>query len=57
MKIKPEQLDFQLAHKLESIYFVFGAEILLIEQSLTQIRKAAKKQTLTTGSVSKSMVI
>jgi DNA polymerase III, delta subunit (EC 2.7.7.7) len=44
MKIKPEQLDFQLAHKLESIYFVFGAEILLIEQSLTQIRKAAKKQ-------------
>jgi len=43
MKIKPEQLDSQLANKLESIYFVFGAEILLIEQSLSQINKFAKQ--------------
>ncbi len=43
MKIKPQQLNTQLANKLDTIYFVFGAEILLIEQSLTQINKAAKQ--------------
>ncbi|BBB24597.1 DNA polymerase III subunit delta [Isorropodon fossajaponicum endosymbiont JTNG4] len=43
MKIKPQQLNTQLANKLNAIYFVFGAEILLIEQSLTQINKTAKQ--------------
>jgi DNA polymerase-3 subunit delta len=43
MKIKAQQLNVQLANKLDTIYFVFGAEILLIEQSLTQINKAAKQ--------------
>jgi DNA polymerase-3 subunit delta len=43
MKIKPEQLSYQLSNNLEPIYFVFGAEILLVEQTLTQIRGAAKK--------------
>lgn len=44
MRIKPEQLKSKLSEQLESLYFVFGAEILLIEQSLTQIRQAAKTQ-------------
>ncbi len=35
MKIKPQQLD--------AIYLFFGAEILLIEQSLAQINKTAKQ--------------
>ncbi len=43
MKIKAQQLNVQLANKLDAIYFVFGAEILLIEQSLAQINKAAKQ--------------
>ncbi len=43
MKIKPQQLNTQLANKLDAIYFVFGAEILLIEQSLAQINKTAKQ--------------
>ncbi len=43
MKIKAQQLNVQLANKLDAIYFVFGAEILLIEQSLVQINKAAKQ--------------
>jgi DNA polymerase-3 subunit delta len=42
MKIRSEQLSNQLSKKLEPIYFVFGAEILLIEQSLLQIKSAAK---------------
>ncbi|ABL01928.1 DNA polymerase III, delta subunit [Candidatus Ruthia magnifica str. Cm (Calyptogena magnifica)] len=43
MKIKPQQLNIQLVNKLDTIYFIFGAEILLIEQSLAQINKTAKK--------------
>lgn len=44
MKIKSEQLNNQLSQKLEPIYFVFGPEILLVEQSLTQIKSEANKQ-------------
>jgi DNA polymerase-3 subunit delta len=43
MKIKAQQLNVHLANKLDAIYFVFGAEILLIEQSLAQINKTAKQ--------------
>ena len=43
MRIKPEALNSQLANKLESLYFVFGAEPLLIDQSLTEILSAAKQ--------------
>ncbi|WP_428088012.1 DNA polymerase III subunit delta [Candidatus Thioglobus sp.] len=42
MRIKPEALNSQLTKALESLYFVFGAEPLLIEQSLEQILSAAK---------------
>ena len=43
MRIKPESLNSQLSNKLESLYFVFGAEFLLIEQSLEAILSSAKK--------------
>ena len=43
MRIKPESLNSQLSRKLESLYFVFGAEFLLIEQSLGAILSSAKK--------------
>jgi len=35
MNIKPEQLQNNLSSQLASIYFAFGAEILLVEQSLS----------------------
>ena len=44
MKIKPEQLSSTLANQLDSLYFVFGPELLLVEQSLTQIKTTAKEQ-------------
>ncbi len=44
MKIRPEQLTAQLANHLESLYFVFGPELLLVEQSLAQIKNTAKAQ-------------
>jgi len=44
MKIKPEQLNSTLTNQLNSLYFVFGPELLLVEQSLTQIKDAAKTQ-------------
>jgi DNA polymerase-3 subunit delta len=44
MRIKPEQLKNNLAKKLNSLYFVFGPELLLVEQSLTHIRNSAKAQ-------------
>jgi len=43
MKIKPDQLLKNLSNGLESLYFVFGPEILLVEQSLTLIKEAAKE--------------
>ena len=43
MRIKPEALNLSLANKLESLYFVFGAESLLIDQSLSAILSAAKQ--------------
>jgi DNA polymerase-3 subunit delta len=43
MRIKPESLNAQLTNKLESLYFVFGAEFLLIEQSLSEINSTAKQ--------------
>ena len=42
MKIKPDQLSKHLSNGLESLYFIFGPEILLVEQSLTLIKEAAK---------------
>lgn len=42
MKIKSEQLNNILAKQLKSLYFVFGSELLLIEQSLSTIKLAAK---------------
>lgn len=42
MNIKPEQLQNNLSSQLASIYFVFGAEILLVEQSLSLIKESAK---------------
>ncbi len=44
MKLKPEQLDTTLIKQLSALYCVFGAELLLVEQSLTKIRAAAKTQ-------------
>lgn len=44
MRIKPEQLKNALTKQLDSIYFIFGPEPLLLEQSLTHIRKCAKTQ-------------
>ncbi|SMN15856.1 DNA polymerase III delta subunit [uncultured Candidatus Thioglobus sp.] len=43
MRIKPEALKTQLSNTLESLYFVFGAEPLLIDQSLTAIFTIAKQ--------------
>jgi DNA polymerase-3 subunit delta len=43
VKIKPEALELQLKTKLERLYFIFGAEILLIEQNLAQIKLLAKQ--------------
>ena len=42
MNIKPEQLQNNLSSQLASVYFVFGAEILLVEQSLSLIKESAK---------------
>ena len=41
MKIKPEQLTKHLNEELVPIYFAFGGEILLVEQSLSSIKKAS----------------
>ena len=43
MNIKPEQLQNHLLKDPKSVYFAFGAEILLVEQSLTTIKIAAKE--------------
>lgn len=42
MRVKPEQLSNTLNNRLDALYFVFGAEPLLVEQSLSQIKAAAK---------------
>ena len=44
MNIKPEQLSNNLTSGIKPIYFAFGAEILLVEQSLTLIKDFAKEQ-------------
>ena len=41
MNIKPEQLQNSLSNQLASTYFAFGAEILLVEQSLSMIKGIA----------------
>ncbi len=43
MNIKPERLQNSITEKLASIYFAFGAEILLVEQSLSLIKATAKE--------------
>ncbi len=43
MNIKPERLQNTLSEELTSIYFAFGAEILLVEQSLSLIKATAKE--------------
>lgn len=44
MKIKPEQLKSTLSKQLSSLYFIFGPEPLLVDQSLSEVRSAAKTQ-------------
>ncbi|MBA5248914.1 MAG: DNA polymerase III subunit delta [Gammaproteobacteria bacterium] len=44
MRIRPEQLASNLARELSALYFVFGPEQLLVEQSLAHIRNTAKAQ-------------
>jgi DNA polymerase-3 subunit delta len=44
MRVKPEQLKNNLANQINSLYFVFGPELLLTEQSLTHIKYTAKIQ-------------
>ena len=44
MNIKPEQLQNHLSNQPVSLYFAFGAEILLVEQSLTTIKNNAKER-------------
>jgi DNA polymerase-3 subunit delta len=41
MKIKPEQLTKHLNESLSQVYFAFGPEILLVEQSLNNIKNAS----------------
>ena len=43
MNIKPEQLQNLLSNQLASTYFAFGAEILLVEQSLSMIKGIARE--------------
>lgn len=43
MKIKPEQLQNSLSNQLASTYFAFGAEILLVEQSLSMIKGISRE--------------
>ena len=43
MNIKPEQLQNSLSNQLASTYFSFGAEILLVEQSLSMIKGIARE--------------
>ena len=43
MNIKPEQLQNSLSNQLASTYFAFGAEILLVEQSLSMIKGIARE--------------
>jgi DNA polymerase-3 subunit delta len=43
MNIKPEQLQNSLSNQLASTYFAFGAEILLVEQSLSRIKGIARE--------------
>ena len=49
MNIKPEQLQNNLSNQLASIYFVFGVEILLVDQSLSLIKDSAKTKTAPRG--------
>ena len=43
MNIKPDQLQNSLSNQLASTYFAFGAEILLVEQSLSMIKGIARE--------------
>ena len=43
MNIKPEQLHRSVSSQMASTYFAFGAEILLVEQSLSIIKAAARE--------------
>ena len=43
MNIKPEQLNSSVSNQIASTYFAFGAEILLVEQSLSTIKVAARE--------------
>ncbi len=44
MRINSEQLKTTLTKQLDSIYLVFGVELLIVEQSLSYIRDVAKTQ-------------
>ena len=43
MNLTPEQLQNSLSNQLASTYFAFGAEILLVEQSLSMIKGIARE--------------
>ena len=43
MNIKPEQLHSSVSNQMASTYFAFGAEILLVEQSLSTIKAVARE--------------
>ena len=47
MNIKPEQLHSSVSNQMASTYFAFGAEILLVEQSLSTIKAAARENGFT----------
>ena len=47
MNIKPEQLHNSVSNQMASTYFAFGAEILLVEQSLSTIKAAARENGFT----------
>ena len=47
MNIKPEQLHSSVSNQMASTYFAFGAEILLVEQSLSMIKAAARENGFT----------
>ena len=47
MNIKPEQLHSSVSNQMASTYFAFGAEILLVEQSLSTIKAAGRENGFT----------
>ncbi len=51
MKINSEQLLNNLKNKLGGVYFVFGPELLLVEENVSQIKNVAKKNGFEYGEI------